>query len=448
MRLQQSLELIPQFFATDQIDKLRASIDAAWIEEALVATGTATLRRRRLPAEAVVWLVIGIALLRNESVERVALLLGLALPSSTGEPPAKSALTQARQRLGEDPIAYLFVVTATAWAYASAARHRWRGLSLFGVDGTTLRVADSKENWDSFGGQCGNGLRNGSAYPTVRLLALMALRSHLLAAVRFGDYHTGEITLAEDLWRELPDDSLVVEDRNFLVAGELTRIEQGGRNRHWMTRAKTTTRLRRLERLGPNDELVEIELSEKTRRKHPHLPPLWKVRAVRYQRKGFRPSIILTSLLDPVAYPAAEVVAIYHERWDIELGYDEIKTHLLQREETIRSRTPAGVRQEIWGIALAYNLVRLEMERAADEAGVPPNRISFVNALAFIRQAWLVWSTLPMPAGRIPGQLLDLRNQLKLLILPERRSERRYPRAVKIKMSNYNRKPPSGSGRK
>jgi len=448
MRLQESLELIPEFFATEQIDRLRASIDAAWVEEALMATGKATLRRRRVPAEAVVWLVIGIALLRNESIERVALLLGLALPSSTGEPPAKSALTQARQRLGEDPIAYLFVVTATAWAYASAARHPWRGLSLFGVDGTTLRVADSKENWQVFGGQCGNGLRNGSAYPTVRLLALMTLRSHLLAAVRFGDYHTGETTLAEDLWRELPDNSLLVADRNFLVAADLTKIEQSGQNRHWMTRAKTTTRLRRLERLGPNDELVEIQLSAQTRRKCPHLPAQWKVRAIRYQRKGFRPSTILTSLLDPVAYPATEVVAIYHERWDIELGYDEIKTHMLQREETIRSRTPAGVRQEIWGIALAYNLIRLEMERAADEAGVEPNRISFVNALAFIRQAWLVWSTPPLPAGRIPGQLLDLRNQLKLLMLPPRRSDRCYPRAVKIKMSNYVRKPPSGGGRK
>jgi hypothetical protein len=131
-----------------------------------------------------------------------------------------------------------------------------------------------------------------------------------------------------------------------------------------------------------------------------------------------------------------------------ELRYDEIKTHLLEREEAIRSRTPEGVRQEIWGIALAYNLVRLEMERAADEAGIEPNRISFVNALALIRNAWLMWSTPPLAPGRIPEGLLRLRHVLKLLVLPPRRRERAYPRAVKIKMSAYRRKRPIGKGRK
>src|SRR6266496_43691 len=112
------------------------------------------------------------------------------------------------------------------------------------------------------------------------------------------------------------------------------------------------------------------------------------------------------------------------------------------------SRTPDGVRQEIWGIALAYNLVRLEMERAADEAKVEPNRISFVNAVALIRNAWFRWSMVPLAPGRIPEGLLDLRRCLKLLILPPRRPERAYPRAVKIKMSPYARKRPTGKGRK
>ena len=121
---------------------------------------------------------------------------------------------------------------------------------------------------------------------------------------------------------------------------------------------------------------------------------------------------------------------------------------MLAREETIRSRTPEGVRQELWGIALAYNLVRVEMEHAADEAGVEPTRISFVNALALVRYTWLISSTPPLAPGKIPARLMDLRRQLGLLVLPERRPERSYPRAVKIKMSNYLRKPPSGRGRK
>lgn len=448
MPLQEALSCLPEVVPA-QLDRFRRHLDPAWVEEALAATGTATVRRRRLPAEQVLWLVVGMALMRNESLDRVVQWLNLALPDGGGSTSvAKSAIAQARQRLGEDPVAYLFVLTAAAWAHDSAARHRWRGLSLFGVDGSTLRVPDSPENWKVFGGQLGSGDRGGSAYPTVRILGLMALRSHLLAALVFDEYRAGETTLAQDLWRELSDDSLTIADRNFLVAHQLTALARSGRNRHWLTRAKTTTKLRRIKRLGRNDELVEIDLSSQTRRIYPELPAIWIVRAISYQRKGFRPSTLLTSLLEPEAYPAQELVALYHERWEIELGYDEIKTHMLAREETIRSRTPQGVRQEIWGIALAYNLVRLEMERAADEAGVPPTQISFVNALALIRYTWLISSTPPLAPGKIPARLIDLRTQLKLLVLPERRLHRSYPRAVKIKISAYLRKSPSGKGRK
>ena len=447
MHLAEAFSCVPALAVPEAFDRFQSHIDPAWIEEALVATGTATVRRRRLPAEQVVWLVIGMALMRNQSIERVVAMLDLALPSAKGDTTAKSAIPQARQRLGEDPLAYLFVVTSDHWAHASARRHQWRGLALYGVDGTTNRVPDSPENWKAFGGQCGNGSRNGSAYPMVRIVALMALRSHLIASWQFADYATGETTLANGLWRELPEKSLTIGDRNFLVADNLCQIQNGGGDRHWLTRAKKNTRLRPIKKLGAKDDLVEVVLSPETRRRSPNVPEVWTVRAIRYQRKGFRPSTLLTSLLDPVAYPAEEVIALYHERWELEIGYDEIKTHLLDRQEAIRSKTPSGVRQELWGIGLAYNLVRLEMERAADEAGVPPRRISFVNALALIRNAWLVWSTPPLAPGRIPEGLLDLRRHLKLLLLPERWPDRRYPRLVKIKMSNYNRKPPTGRGR-
>lgn len=448
IQLQEALESLAGFVVPADFGRFRQHIDPAWIEEALDATGTASVRRRRLPAEQAIWLVIGMALLRQESIERVVMMLGLALPAARGDTAAKSGIAQARKRLGEEPLAYLFTTTADRWATQSADRHRWRGLSLHGLDGTTLKVPDSPENWAAFGGQCGSGTRNGSAYPMVRLVAVMALRSHLLSAVYFSDYATGETTLSDGFWSELPDNSVTIADRNFLVADDLTRLERSGTNRHWLTRAKSTTRLRVIKQLGRHDALVEITLSDQTRRAHPDLPPVWTARAITYQRKGFRPSTLLTSLLDEKRYPTDELVALYHERWELELGYDEIKTHMLDRQEAIRSRTPAGVRQELWGIALAYNLVRLEMERAADEAGVEPNRISFVNALALIRNAWLAWSTLPLAPGRIPEGLLYLRRCLKLLILPPRRPERAYPRAVKVKMSAYNRKAPTGKGRK
>ena len=122
-------------------------------------------------------------------------------------------------------------------------------------------------------------------------------------------------------------------------------------------------------------------------------------------------------------------------RWELELGYDEIKTEMLDREETIRSRTPAGVKQELWGIFLAYNLVRLEMDRIAEDAGVEPTRISFINSLRFICDEWL-WCSIASP-GAIPKHLRNLRTSLKTFILPKRRTERRYPRVVKIPISKY-----------
>jgi len=448
VQLQEAFECLPGFVVPPDFGRFRQHVDPAWIEEALQATGTASVRRRRLPAEQVVWLVIGMGLLRNESIERVVAMLDLALPGSGGQTTARSAIATARKRLGEDPLAYLFSVTADRWAAQSAGRHRWRGLSLHGIDGTILRTPDSPENWSAFGGQCGNGTRGGSAYPMVRLVAVMVLRSHLLSALHIGEYAVGETSLSDGFWDELPDESLTVADRNFLVADDLTRLERSGKNRHWLTRAKSTTKTRVVERVGRHEAIVEITLSDKTRRLHPDLPDVWLARAITYQRKGFRPSTLLTSLLDTKQYPADELVALYHERWELEVGYDEIKTHLLDRQEAIRSRTPDGVRQEIWGIALAYNLVRLEMERAADEAKVEPNRISFVNAVALIRNAWFRWSMVPLAPGRIPEGLLDLRRCLKLLILPPRRPERAYPRAVKIKMSPYARKRPTGKGRK
>jgi len=444
--LDEAFECIADVIPGD-LKRFQRFIDPVWIDEALEATGTATVRRRRLPADQVVWMVLGMALLRDDAIERVVDCLDLALPGRDGVV-AKSAIAQARQRLGDEPMAYLFAATAAAWADKSADRHRWRGLALYGADGTTLRVADTAENREAFGGQNAGPDKGESGYPMVRILALMALRSHMLSAVRFADYRTGEVTLFDELWRELPDDSLTIVDRNFLVADHLTRLARSGTNRHWLTRAKSTTRLKTVRRLGKRDELVEIELSDQTRRAHPDLPAVWQARAITYQRKGFAPSVVLTSLLDPVQYPASEIVALYHERWEIELGYDEIKTHMLARQETIRSKTVTGVRQEIWGIAIAYNLVRLEMERAADEAKVEPTRISFVYALSLVCREWERANAPRAAIGNIPRDLATLRLNLKRLILPPRRSQRSFPRAVKIKMSNYARKRPAAGAAK
>ncbi|NVB81568.1 MAG: IS4 family transposase [Kofleriaceae bacterium] len=425
----------------DLLPKFVASLDPEWIDEALAASGTATIRRRRLPAEQVIWLVIGMCLFRDQSMRDLVSMLDLALPGSRGIRVAPSSIVQARERLGDEPLRWLFERSATAWAHSSARKHDWRGLALYGVDGTTVRVPDSDENRAHFGGQ--NTRWNGeSGYPLVRLVTLMALRSHVLAGARFGAFATHEITLAEELWPQIPDHSLAIVDRGFLSARILNGLERGGVERHWLTRARSDFASTRIERFATGDELVELEVSPAARKKDPTMPLTWRMRAIRYQRRGFKPQLLLTSMLDPKRFPAAEVIALYHERWEIELGYNEVKRVMLRREETTRSRKPRGVAQELWALALAYNLVRFETERVAEAAGVPPTRISFVAALNFIESALRMWGT--DSAGRLPERLRRLREDIGHFVLPERRA-RSYPRAVKLKMSNYDRKRPAKS---
>lgn len=440
MRLERSLAEVAAF-TPEKFDDVRRNVPQEWVEQALQATGTATVRKRRLPAIQVVWLVIGMALFRNRAIVEIVDKLDLALPDRA--PVAASAVPKARARLGAEPLAWLFTRSADEWGHASAAAHRWRGLALYGVDGSTLRVADSDENRAFFGGTKTH--RGISGYPLVRLAGLMALRSHLLASAAFGAYDNGEHSYAAQLWPAVADDSLTILDKGFLAAGVLIPLARDGHRRHWLIPAKSNSRWRILRRLGPRDLLVEMTVSKQACAKDPSLPETWVARAITYQRKGFRPRTLLTSLLDPEQYPAAEIAVLYHERWELELGYGEIKTQMLEREETLRSKSPAAVTQEIWGVLLAYNLVRLEMERVADEAGVAPTRISFVAALHLIVDEWL-WLAVTSP-GAIPSRLRDLRANLKRLILPPRRSERRYPRAVKIKMSNYPRKRRSPTGK-
>lgn len=353
MHLSRSLDCLAEL-APNDLSQIEKDIDPEWIEAALQATGTATIRRRRLPAAQVVWLVIGMALFRNKAITEVASSLDLALPTPNGGPTAaRSAVSKARGRLGEEPLAWLFTRCADEWAHTGAERDRWRGLSLYGVDGTTLRVPDSDENREHFGLASG-GKRGTSGYPLVRLVAVMALRSHLIASVAFGPYKDGEYTYAADLWDTMPTSSLTLIDKNFLSAALLLSLQKAGNNRHWLLPAKSTTKSRRLKRLGKGDELVEMTVSSEARRKHPWLPRVWTARAIRYQRKGFQPRTLLTSLIDPERYPADEIVELYHERWEIELGYGEIKTDMLDAtKRPLRSKTRERVGQEIWGILIA-----------------------------------------------------------------------------------------------
>jgi hypothetical protein len=433
--LQESLEAVGTLVSPERFEDVRRHISPAWIAQVLEETGTATVRKRRLPAEQVVWLVIGMALFRKWPIHDLVGHLDLVLPG--GRPNVvPSTVAEARARIGADPVQKLFEFTAGKWGHDSARQQCWRGLSLYGLDGSTLRVADSDENREHFGFQTSQ--RGESGYPIVRLVTLMALRSHILASASFGPYRTSELALSASIWAQIPDDSITVLDRQFLASNVLVPLATQGRNRHWLTRAAARSTWRVVKSLGKNDDLVELEISSHTRKRDPSLPANYLARAIRYQVKGFEPQVLLTSLLDPIEYPAKEVVALYHDRWEIELGYGEIKTDMLDRLETIRSRTVKGVEQELWGIFLAYNLVRLEMQRTAAELGVPPLKISFLASLRLVCETW-TWCAIASP-GAIPTRLRTMRELFTRLVLPDRRSGRAYPRAVKAKMSQFPRK--------
>jgi hypothetical protein len=419
--------------------RLRASIDPEWIDEALEATGTATIRRRRLPAEQVLWLVLGMALCRDRPIDELVEKLGLVLPGTGRSSMAKSAVCQARARLGEEPVKWLFERCARKWGHESARRHEWRGLALYGVDGTTVRVPDSADNRGFFGDHYSGEQKGLSGYPLARVVTLMALRSHILAGASIGPYED-ERKMALDLWPCVPDNSLVIVDRGFRAANVLIPLHCSASQKHWLTRARADNKWRIIKKLGRGDDLIEAVVSAGARRKDPSLPRTWQMRAIQYQRPGFPPQTLLTSLCDSKAYPARELRELYHERWEIELGFNEIKTIMLERQEAIRSRTPPGAMQELWAIGLVYNLIRLEMEQVAKQADVAPTRISFILSMRYIRDEW-EWSVISKSPGAIPAHLRRLRDELTRFVLPPRRL-RYFPRAVKIKMSGYARKRP------
>lgn len=429
MRSAKRSELDPAYFS-----KLQANIDPSFIEDALEQTGRASIRRRRFPAEQAIWLVLAMAIFRNRSIDEIVQALELAWPDWRGRKVSHSAVSSGRERLGVEPVQWLFQKTARKWAYESAERLAWRGLSVFGIDGTTVKVPDTSENREHFGK---HSCQNGEAgYPQVRAVSLMALRSHLLADVRFRPFvGSSETALAAEFWDSLPDHSLVIADKYFFSSGVLAAHARRGKARYWLIRARKNLAWREVERLGKNDVIVEMNVSAAARKLDPSLPSKWRLRAITYKRPGFPPSVLLTSLLDPNEYPAEEIVALYHERWEIELGFNEIKRVMLEREETLRSKHPDNVYQELWGIALAYNLVRLEMNAAAQLADVHPVRLSFKGALMLVRDE-MIWLSHSSP-GAIPKRLRRLRESIAELVLPPRRSWRSYPRAVKQALSVY-----------
>ena len=416
------------------IARFEASLDNGWISAALEARPTASVRRRKLPADLAVWVVLGMGLFADRSIRDVVEHLRLVLPGVTSLAP--SAITKARYRLGSEPMEHLFHRVADAYS-STPGFGRYRGLDLFGVDGSCLRVQDSDENFEYFGKPAGRGRPNDSGYPQLRIATLMNLGTRLVADAAFGPYTTSEQELARQLWPKITANSLTILDRGYVEYAVFASLRDRGDNCHLLVRMRSDVKYGRVKTLPDGTILARLRPSAPVKASNPDIRSSIDIRIIEYQHPGGEPCRVFTTLVDPELYPAQELVELYHERWEIELGYDEIKTHMLERKECLRSKLPVGVRQEVWALLTTYNLVRREMLLAAQAHDLEPKCISFRSSLLWIRTFWLTaWTTSPT---NIPRNLGQLRSTLDVLILPPRRSERRYPRHVKIKMSNFKR---------
>ena len=418
----------------ESLTRFAETLAPEWIEEALNATGTASIRRRKLPAEQVVWLVLGMCLMMDRSIVDVCEQLSLTLPKVKSLAP--SAVPGARYRLGAAPLSWLFWRLAKAYAHESPDNDL--GLKLYAVDGTHMRVPDSDANYEAFGKPSSRNGEDDAGYPQVRLVALLNVETRLVAGAAFGPYNTGERPLARQLWSHVENRSLTILDRGFVEYASFVDIVNGGEDRHVLVRLTKNMRFEETEVLKDGSRLGFLTPCPKAKKSRPDLPVRLTARVVHYQHAGGEPSRVLTTILDPDRVSAEELVRLYHDRWEIEIAFDELKTHLMGRREALRSVKPEGVEQEVWGLLLLYNLVRQEMKQVAEQHEVPARRVSFVTSLHLIRGFWLTAAQTKSP-GTIPQRLQDFRSTLGTLLLPERRSERRHPRHVKIKMSNYPR---------
>ena len=418
--------------------ELQSYLPGEWISDSLRATGRSSVRQRRLPASVTAWVVIAMALFRDRAIDEVVAHLGLARRSrscnQTGAPTVGSGVVaEARKRLGAEPMKALFYRTSDEWSSCGDSAQRWRGLELLGLDGITLRVADSKPNVDEFG--LPGSSRARAAYPQVRLLLLTVLRTHLFHAGAMGPCRgkrTAELSLARDVWGRVPSHSVVLLDKGLVEYGALYRLNHDDngdivQQRHWLVPAKKNATWNRVKRLGNGDAIVDVKTGRKSRKEDPDLPATMRVRAIVHEVRGFRPIILLTSLLDVAAYPAREIRSLHHEGRKVDIGHDELKTHMLERHETLRSKRPEGVKQEIWGLLIAYNLVRRKMIDVSKEAGVAPLRISFRHTLQVLRMCCLVSAWAAAVSGGL-GSHEVFRVMIRLLVLPPRRRHRHYER--------------------
>lgn len=411
-------------------EKLSEILSSDIIKQGFEQAGIATVRKRRLPLEAVLWSVIGMALFRKESVWNIATKLDIMLPGKN-QLVAPSAMVQARQRLGDESVKQVFNKSAETM-YQQGNFETWCGLNLLAVDGVVWRTADSPKNRETF--SSGSNQYGDTAFPQIRMVCHMELTSHQLISSEFDNYKTNEMKLAERLIERTPNHSLTMFDKGYYSLGLLNRWHQTGEQRHWLIPARPDLQYEVISSVGKNDLIVALSTTKHAQKNFPDVKEVIEARLISKTIKG-KTYRILTSMTDRLRFPGNEIVDLYAHRWEIELGYREIKQTLLNNSYHLRSKRPDMVKQELWGVLLAYNLIRRLMTIAASAEKIWPNQLSFSSCSMAVVQYFSSISI--MSPGNIPMHWEHLLKTLVLFKLPPRREDRKYPRWIKPKPSKY-----------
>jgi hypothetical protein len=358
------------------------------VDEVIAEAGRTEQRTRALPARLMAYFAMGMALHSEGSYEDVLSLMtdGLAWSSGTDPVrlPSKSAIFQARARLGADPVEALFKQVAVPLAEQGTPGAWLAGRRIVALDGTTLDVADTTENSQHFG-RPGVNKGEGAAFPQARLVAIAECGTHAIFDAAIGPYTTGENTLAGELVDHLKPGMLLLADRGFCGYPLWARAAATGADLLW--RAKSTMKPRHLETLPDGTWLAELRPGGNAGRTAVALI----VRVIDYTVDDGRPNNetyrLLTTLVDPDEAPAEDLAAAYAQRWEIEACFDELKTHQRGPRIVLRSKSPDLVLQEIWGHLCCHFAIRTLMWEAASHAHVDPDRVSFVAALRIARRS-------------------------------------------------------------
>ena len=371
------------------IGVLTSTFPPELVDRVVAEAGRTQQRQRLLPAR-----VLARALFSAQSYEEVARLLAGGLGwarrwQQWWRVPSTPAIAKARARLGAEPLRRLFVEVARPLAAPHTKGAWYRGWRVLAVDGTTLDVADTPANAAAFG-RPKTHRGEQSAFPQVRVVAVAECGTHALIDAAMGPLAKGETTLATGLLTEdgaLREGVLLLADRLVVDATLWRQAAATGAQLVWRTKSNAVLPV--LENFDDGSYLSQI--SAATDRRHGIAPTV--VRVVEYtlgkdpgRPEGPAPIRLLTTILDPAQAPAAELAALYHQRWEFETTLDELKTHQRGPKVVLRSKTPEMVAQEVWAHLLVHHAIRTLMHQAALDHQVDPDRLSFTRSLRVVRR--------------------------------------------------------------